>query len=79
LTLDLPKTIKLKETLKIYNNNELLENIEYEKANKEHFINEIAIPTDLKFDARFIKTDNTRYILENVKWDIDDDKNINWQ
>ena len=70
-----PKRLKIKpkNKLKIYNEWELLDNVKYEEKNKEYFINDLAIPTKLKFDARLVRSDDILYKLESVSWDINDD------
>lgn len=78
LTLDLniPKKVQLQKPLKIYNNWELLEDIEYDTNNNEYFINELPIPTNLKFDARLIRPEGSLYILSKVDWDYNNDWDI---
>ena len=75
-TIDIPKKLKIKNPLKIYNNNEILEEIRYEKNIWEYFIDELGVPTKLKLDARLIRSDNLLYSLKKVEWDFGDDWNI---
>ncbi len=73
---NIPKQLKLLKPLKIFNNEELLENIQYEKNLNEYYINEIGVPTTLKLDARFVKADNLLYTLKKVDWDYNSDWDI---
>ena len=63
-----PKKLKLKQSLRILLGRDELEWIEYDEANNEYFINEIGVPTTLRFDARFVKADNSLYTLDKVEW-----------
>ena len=74
-TINIPKRLKIKSKykLKIYNDKELLDNVKYDEKNKEYFINDLAVPTKLKFDARLVRSDDILYKLESVSWDINDD------
>ena len=69
-TIDIPQNIKLKSNLRIYNNDEILEDVLYEEKLNEYYINEIGTPTTLKLDARFIRADNLLYTLKEVNWDF---------
>lgn len=77
-TVNVPKRLKLKNKyrLKFYNNWEKIYNVKYVEKNHEYFINELNVPTKLKFDARFIRTDNIFYTLTSVSWDLNDDWTI---
>ncbi len=74
--IDIPKQLDLSKSLNIYNNDELIENIEYESKLNEYFINEIWVPTTLKLDARFLKASNNIYTLDSVNWDFNSDWDI---
>lgn len=71
--IDVPKNIKLTKWLDIYNDNNLIENVQYESKLNEYYINEIWIPTKLKLDARFIKPSDIIYVVDSVSWDFDSD------
>jgi PKD repeat protein len=71
-TINIPKRLKLKNKLKIYDFWKVLENFRYEERNKEYYIDELAVPTKLKFDAKLLKTDDILYKLDSVSWDLDD-------
>jgi len=75
-TIDIPQNIKLKSNLRIYNNDEILEDVLYEEKLNEYYINEIGTPTTLKLDARFIRADNLLYTLKEVNWDFNSDGDI---
>jgi hypothetical protein len=47
--------------------------MKYEEKLNEYYINEIAVPTEIKLDARFIKTNNLLYTLKKVSWDYNSD------
>jgi PKD repeat protein len=70
------KKIKLKSKLRIFNEKELINDLKYEEKTNEYFIDEIAIPTKLKLDARFVKTINSLYTLKKVNWDFNSDWDI---
>ncbi|MCD5380698.1 PKD domain-containing protein [Candidatus Gracilibacteria bacterium] len=71
--INVPKRLKLKNGLRVYNNGDLMENYRYQKSNKEYYIDELPTPTTIKFDARLIKSNNTFYSLKGASWDIDGD------
>ncbi len=64
--IEVNKEIKLKTPLKIYNESNLI-SPRYE--NNDYFIQDLEIPTTLKFDARLVKLDNPTYSLQEVNWD----------
>jgi hypothetical protein len=70
-TINIPRRIKLREELEIYNNDIKIKNVKYIKKENEYFINELAVPTKLKFDARYMKAENDIYTLDEVTWDLD--------
>jgi len=74
--IDIPKVLKLLKPLRVFNNSELIENINYDKNVSEYYINEVWIPTSLKFDARFVKSNNLLYNLKSVSWDVNSDWDI---
>ncbi len=69
--IDVPKRLKLKNQLRVYNNGELMKDYRYEKSNREYYIDELPTPTDLKLDARLIRASDNRYSLKSVSWDTD--------
>ena len=75
-TIDIPQNIKLKNKLRIKNNDEVVENVKYEPLLNEYYINEIWIPTKIVFDARFVRADNLLYTLKQVNWDFDSNWDI---
>lgn len=75
-TINVPKRLKLKKSLKLYNDWKEFSDFRYEDTNLEYFIDELASPTDLRFDARYVRTDNIFYKLDEVSWDLNDDGSI---
>lgn len=75
-TIEIPKILKLSLPVKIYNEEVLLENVSYESELNNYYINQIGIPTSLKFDARFIRSNNINYTLSKVNWDYNSDWDI---
>ena len=75
IEINIPKKLKLKNKfrLKIFNDWNLLNDIKFEDKNHEYYINELDVPTKLKFDARLIRTDDIYYKVESVSWDLNDD------
>jgi PKD repeat protein len=71
--INIPKRLKLKKSLRIYNDWEEFTDFRYTDTNHEYFIDELPIPTKLRFDSRNIRTDNIFYKLDEVSWDLDDD------
>jgi len=68
-TINVPKRLKLKNQLRIYNKWDLMDNYRYEKSNREYYIDELPTPTNLKLDARLIRSNNLLYSLKWVSWD----------
>ncbi len=75
-TIKVTKDLKLSRPLRIYNDWELLKNVDYDWWLNEYYINEIGTPTIIKLDARFIKANNTLYTLKKVDWDYNSDWDI---
>jgi hypothetical protein len=56
--------------MNITNNGAEIENLKYEKNTHEYFIDNLGIPTVLKFDARYVRAENSLYALSSIEWDI---------
>lgn len=67
------KQLDLKSFMNITNNGAEIENLKYEKNTHEYFIDNLGIPTVLKFDARYVRAENSLYALSSIEWDIWDD------
>ncbi|PZM83129.1 hypothetical protein DLH72_03975 [Candidatus Gracilibacteria bacterium] len=74
--IDVIKELKIKDKLTFYSNGEKVENVIVNDLTGEYFLNEFGIPTTLSMDARYVKSDNIIYSLEEVTWDYDSDGNI---
>ncbi len=72
-TINIPRRLKLKEWLSIYNKDELIKNIWYDAKNNEYYLDELPVPTELKLDARRVKASNILYEFKWATWDINDD------
>ncbi len=72
-TINVPKRLKLKNGLRVYNNWDKMEDYRYEETNNEYYIDELPTPTNLKLDARLIRSNNILYSLNGVSWDTDGD------
>jgi len=74
--------MELRSPLVILNSNDEeleKENVRYEEKSNEYYIDSLGIPTELKFDARYVRPLNILYSLQDVSWDIADDGNIDAQ
>jgi PKD repeat protein len=67
---EIKKSIRLKEWLKFYNNETLLDDIQYQKATNEYFIKNLKVPTILKISAKDVESENILHYLEKIQWDI---------
>ncbi len=78
LKLDIPKKIKLLKNLDIFNDDILLEEVEYDSWNNEYYLSDIWVPTTMRFDASNISQDDILYTLDksSIQWDYDSDWNI---
>lgn len=76
------KNIEIKRNLKIQSwvtfsvNWEKFENVRHNIQTWEYFLNEFWVPAKLEIDARYSKTDNVIYSLDEVHWDYDSDWEI---
>ena len=77
-TIDIAKTLELRTSMRIYNEWELMEDVRYEKANNEYYLDDVWVPTMLRFDARLVRPKNLIYSLTEVSWDLDGDKWIDY-
>jgi len=53
-----------------------MEDIRYEEETNEYYIDDVWVPTAMKFDARLVRPQNLNYTLQEVTWDIWNNKNI---
>lgn len=72
-TINVPKRLKINNWLRIYNEEEEMSDYRYEENNKEYYLYDLATPTNIKFDARLIRSNNLLYRLKWASWDIDGD------
>lgn len=77
-TIKIDKQLKFKEwnTLEIYNNWSLITDYKFEEQSREYYIDDLWVPTTLKFDASQIRAEDYLYSLEKVEWDTNNDWNI---
>jgi len=75
-TLNIERNLELRTRIKIYNEEELMEDVRYEKTTNEYYIDDIGIPTSMKFDARLVRPKDLIYSLTDVTWDVWGDENI---
>ncbi len=70
-TLTLQKNIELSSYLNITDNltGQEPNNFKYEVRTHEYFIDELWVPSTLKFDARYVRPSNISYTLDSVEWD----------
>lgn len=74
--IDVEKEIVLRVPIVIYDNDEI---IKPRNDNNIYYLQDLLIPTKLRFDARQVKTENNFDSLEKVSWNINSwDKIINW-
>lgn len=73
---DIPKKMKLKRPLDIWDGEEKIEDIRYIDKGNEYFVDELGVPTVLKLDARFVRPENLIYSLKEVSWDFDNNNSI---
>lgn len=72
------KQMNLSETLEIIDETtwRAVENIRYNPRSYEYFVDDLWVPTTLRFDARNVRPENILYRLTDVAWDIWEDGNI---
>lgn len=71
--IEIPKILKITKPIDIYSDGKLVKNLEYKQNLNEYIVNNIWIPNQMKFDARFIEIDSDLYTLNSVDWDYDSD------
>ena len=74
--LNIERTLELRTRMKIYNEGELMEDVRYEKETNEYYLDDIGVPTTMKFDARLVRPKDLIYSLTEVSWDVGWDGNI---
>lgn len=72
-TINISKLVKLKEWIRITDELNSTIDTRYEAKGNEYFINDLGIPSKVKFDARNVRSDNIIYTLEKITWDIGSD------
>ncbi len=73
---DIPRNLWLKKNLDIWNGDEKITDLRYIEKGNEYFLDELGIPTKLKFDARFVRPENLIYSLKEVSWDFGNNSSI---
>lgn len=74
--INIPKKLSLSKPLKIYNDWVIMDDVKYEPKLYDYYIDQIGIPTTLKLDARFLRSNNLLYTLKKVSWDYNSDLDI---
>lgn len=78
-TITIQKWVELRSPLIILDTNEEeipKEDFKYEEKSNEYYIDNLWVPSELRFDARYVRPINILYSLQDVSWDIWDDGNI---
>lgn len=70
------KKLALTKTLEIFNNTNDERIGKYNKNTFEYSINDLATPTELRLDARFVAPSNQIFAIRDVEWDFDSDGSI---
>ncbi len=76
LTIDIEKSIKIKNNLLFSIENIELDSkkyIKYEENNNIYYLDSIPAPSILRIDARKIRSINPKYRIKNISWDLDND------
>ncbi|MCH2188784.1 PKD domain-containing protein [Candidatus Gracilibacteria bacterium] len=74
--IEIPKTLGLRNSLIIKEDGEEVPNIIYEPATREYYIRDLGSPTEISLEAKHIKPSNIKYTLHEVKWDTNNDGDI---
>ena len=76
--IDIIRQMNLSESLEIIDSTtwRKVENLRYNPRTYEYFIDDLWVPTTLRFDARNLRPENILYRLIDVKWDIWDNGDI---
>lgn len=82
--IEIKRKLKIKEWIKFYSDWEELKGIKHNSKTWEYFINDFWTPAKLEMDARYVKSDNIIYSLDEVNFDYDsdwtiDEKSKKWQ
>jgi len=74
--INIERQVRLSQTLEITDSTtrRTVENMRYNPRAYEYFIDDLWVPTTLRFDARNVRPENLLYRLEKVTWDVWD----NW-
>ncbi len=70
VTVKIPKRLKTSWILKFHDEDQEINNVRYLEANNEYFIDNLPIPNELKLDARFIRSSDPMYSLDEINWDF---------
>jgi hypothetical protein len=70
------KKLALTKTLEIFNNTSDERVGKYNKNTFEYSINDLATPTELRLDARFVAPSNQIFAIKDVEWDFDSDGSV---
>lgn len=76
---NIPKKLKVKNQIEFYNDWEKIEDYKFDEKTREYSLFNIWSPIKLKFDAKYIRSDNPLYVLENISWDVWSNWSIDWK
>ncbi len=74
-TLNLIHELKVKNTLKFYSDDKIIDDVIYESARNEYYLHNLQTPTILKIDAKLLKLENPVYSMQQIKRDTNNDWN----
>lgn len=76
-TITIQKRVELRSPLVIEDENgDEIVDMRYDKKANEYYLDDIGIPTTLKFSANNVRPINNLYALKDVMWDIENDNDI---
>lgn len=75
-TINIKKQLVLETPLEILDAGSVLEGVSYKSKLGQYWVDELPIPTKLTFSARKVKPKDNLYSLSDVKWDFNNDGDI---
>lgn len=74
--INVPRKLRTKNFIEVSEDNTVLDNIKFDEKSREYSIFNLWVPTNIKFDAKFIRADDPMYQLDEISWDIWSDGSI---
>lgn len=76
LSIDIEKKLKLTNQIEFQRDGQTIEEVQYIPKTSDYYLYEVPVPSTITFDAKKIRPENPLYLIDDIKWDVGNDGNI---